>query len=122
MTGVAAQTLGGRRVLLVEDEYFLADDLAKALAELGAEVVGPVASVDDALDLIEAGERIDAAVLDLNLGGEMSTRVADALEERGVPFVFATGYDAAAIPPRHAGVPRCEKPVSPEGILRFLLR
>ncbi|KWV40202.1 hypothetical protein AS026_26755 [Rhizobium altiplani] len=58
--------LSGKRILLVEDEYVLANDLQRIFSEEGANVLGPIASVDDALDLIEAGETIDGAVLDMN--------------------------------------------------------
>ena len=105
----------------MEDEFFLAKDLAKGLTARGAEVIGPVPSVDDALDLIEACGRLDGALLDVNLRGEMAYPVADALTERGVPFMFITGYDASSIPERYAGVTRCEKPVEPAGIARVLL-
>lgn len=111
MTAAARRSLAGRRILLVEDEYFIADDLVRAFEADGATLVGPVSSIDDALDLIGGTDRVDGAVLDINLRGEMAYPVADALSARGVPFVFATGYDAAAIPPRYAHVPRCEKPV-----------
>ena len=119
-TARGAAPLAGRRVLLVEDEFFLAQELARAFAAQGAAVIGPAATTDDALDLIEQEGRIDGAVLDLNLQGEMAYTVADALLARGVPFVFATGYDAASIPARYAGVSRCEKPVSPAAITRAL--
>lgn len=112
--------LTGRAVLLVEDEYFIADDMADQLQAGGAEVVGPVASVDAAIGLIEQAERIDAAVVDVNLQGAMSWPVADALLRRGVPFVFATGYDRAAIPARYAEIVSCEKPVTPDNIAKAL--
>lgn len=113
-------SLEGRRLLVVEDEYFLAENMVSGLTERGAEVVGPVGDIDDALDLIEDSERLDGAVLDLNLRGEMAFPVADALLERGIPFVFATGYDSASIPPRYKGVLRCEKPVNVPKIARAL--
>lgn len=90
--------LNGRRLLLVEDEYFIAEDMAWQLVAGGAEVVGPVASVDAAIELIEQNQRIDGAILDVNLHGVMSWPVADSLLRHGVPFVFATGYDRATIP------------------------
>src|SRR3712207_9567412 len=85
-----------RRVLIVEDEYFLADDMAKALEQLGAHVVGPVPTTDKALALL-ADEPVDAAILDINPKGQMVFPVADALREEGVPLVFATGSDPGAV-------------------------
>lgn len=102
--------LTGRRVLLVEDDYFIADDMACQLEARGAEVIGPVASVDAAIELIEHTECIDGAVVDINLQGLMAWPIADALLRRGVPFVFATGYDSASIPTRYAEIVRCENP------------
>ena len=106
---------------MVEDEYFLADDIVRGLKDKGAEVLGPVGDIDDALDLIEETEHLDGVVLDLNLKGELAYPVADALMERGIPFVFATGYDQAHIPARYAGVTRCEKPVDAPKIAKALL-
>ncbi|WP_414472495.1 response regulator [Microvirga sp. M2] len=108
------------RVLVVEDEYFIADDMAKALEKLGAEVVGPVPKPDKALMLLSSGEGIDAAVLDINLRGEEVFPVADALAERGIPFVFATGYDPSSVPVAYADVPRWEKPFNPDALAQAL--
>ena len=112
--------LAGRRVLVVEDEYFLADDIARVLARLGAEVVGPIATRDGALARLGEGEPLDAAVLDINLRGETCYPIADALRARGVPFVFATGYDRAVVPAAYHGVPRWEKPFDPDLLVRAL--
>ncbi|KMO38922.1 chemotaxis protein CheY [Methylobacterium variabile] len=109
------------RVLLVEDEYFLAQDLAEAFKARGAEIVGPVPSVDEALALIADGSRLDGAVLDLNLQGEIAYVVADTLQERGIPFVFATGYDQAVIPPRYALARYCGKPLDAKEVAQALL-
>lgn len=109
----APDGLAGRRILVVEDEFFLATDIVGNLEAISAEVIGPASDIDHALDLIDETKNLDAAVLDLNLQGEMAFPVADALIERGVPFVFCTGYDAFVIPKRYAAVPRCEKPVNP---------
>jgi CheY-like chemotaxis protein len=103
------ETLRGRRVLIVEDEYFIAQDLVQALEELGAVVIGPVGNPDDALAAIDP-IRCDAAILDLNMMGQVDFRVADELQRRRLPFVFATGYDAGIIPPHHQSVERFEKP------------
>jgi len=108
-------------VLLVEDEYLLTSDMAEAFAECVAEVIGLAGSVGDALAIIEGTPDIDAAVLDINLKTEMVFPVADALAARGIPFLFATGYDRAVIPPRFAAVTHCEKPVAPDQVAAALL-
>jgi CheY-like chemotaxis protein len=113
----------GPRVLLVEDEYFIAEDLRRALEDAGIGVLGPVPTAVEALDLISASARIDAAVLDINLEGDgLVYPVADALQARGVPFVFATGYDGTAIPARFAGTRRFEKPFDPVKVARSLFK
>ena len=103
--------LNGCRILIAEDEYLLADDLCDELADLGADVLGPVGSIEAAAALIGAEARIDAAVLDINLRGKMIFPIADLLEERGVPFIFATGYDDVIVPDRYSDVRRIEKPL-----------
>ena len=111
--------LADHRVLIVEDEYFLADDMAQVLERLGAHVVGPVQTPAKALALL-ANEPVDAAILDINLKGQVVFPVADALREQGVPFVFATGYDESAVPETYRDVPRWEKPFRPEDLARAL--
>ena len=98
--------LSGRHVLVVEDEMMILMIIEDMLADLGCESVTAAATVDQALALIDA-QVFDAAMLDMNLNGNNSHPVADALAARGVPFVFLTGYDARAIPDAYAGVPRC---------------
>ncbi|MER2267296.1 response regulator [Methylobacterium oxalidis] len=112
--------LAGRHVLLVEDDYFIAFDMQRHFETSGAHVLGPAPSVREALALISGAARIDAAVLDINLRGEMAFAVADELAARGVPFLFATGYNETSIPSRYAAQRRCEKPVEPEQIARLL--
>lgn len=114
--------LTGQRILVVEDEYFLASDMAAALRKLGAEVVGPVPTKDKALALLGSDQKIDAAVLDINLKGQLVFPVADALIARGVPFVFTTGYDQKAIPPAYQSIRRWEKPFDPRELVRALAR
>lgn len=105
-------TLRHCRILVVEDEFMLADDLHTELDNAGAIVLGPVATLEKAIDLITREEDIDAAILDVNLRGEMVYPAADLLVRRGTPFVFTTGYDASAIPARFEHAVRCEKPVN----------
>lgn len=110
-----------RRVLVVEDEWFLAEDLVLELARAGMESVGPTGSIEEAKELI-ARERIDLALLDIAVDGGEIYDVADALVERGVPITFVSGYDANAIPARFAAVPRFEKPVAAALVVRALGR
>lgn len=113
--------MSGRRILIVEDEYIIAADLAQSLEDLGVMVIGPAGSVADALALMADQPAIDAAVLDVTLGAEKITPVADALRARGVPFVFATGYDAWIIPSAYADAPRFKKPVDTRALAQVLL-
>ena len=83
--------LADRRVLVVEDEMLVLMIMEDMLADLGCESVTAAATVAQALALIEANS-FDVAMLDMNLGGDRSYPVADALAARGVPFAFATGY------------------------------
>src|SRR5215472_13090682 len=95
------QRLSGKRVLIVEDDNILAMNLADELAAQGATVIGPAATVADALDMIASSE-LDGAIVDINLGGKAAFPVADALADRRIAFVFATGYLIADyIPARH---------------------
>ena len=111
--------LNGRRILVVEDEYFLAEDLREELSDCGAQVLGPVANVKDAIAFIRTGG-IDAAVLDINLQGELVFSTADELRAQGIPFAFATGYDRSSVPQRFADVPRLEKPLKARQLAELL--
>lgn len=83
--------LEGKRILIVEDEFLIAMTARDMLEEYGALVIGPANTVTEALELANR-EQIDIALLDVNLHGHSSAPVADALEARQVPVVFATGY------------------------------
>lgn len=113
--------LTGRKILVVEDEALVAMLVEDALLDAGAEVIGPAATVAEALRLLDKA-RPDAAVLDLNLAGETSTPVADVLAAAGVPFVVATGYGADGLPPAHAAVPVLAKPYDPDELTATLGR
>ena len=115
-----ARAARGRRILVVEDEFFIAEDLRLSLERLGAEVLGPVATVDDALELLARDTTLDGATLDVTLGQEKSYPVADALRDRGLPFVLLTGYDDRSLPDRLADVPRCLKPFDVRRIVEAL--
>jgi len=112
--------LDGKRILLVEDEYFIVQDLVRAFIAAGATVLGPIATLPEALQLVASAGTLDGAVLDINLQGEMVFPLADVLMNRGVTFVFATGYDREFIPARFDGCVRCEKPFLPEQVIKAL--
>jgi CheY-like chemotaxis protein len=101
--------LSGLRILLVEDEAMIAMLVEDMLIDSGATVVGPAGGVKAALDVI-SNEEIDGALLDVNLGGEQSFDVADALAERSIPFVFVTGYGGQGVRDRYPNAPTLQKP------------
>jgi len=116
-----ADALRGKTILIVEDEYLVADDLRHYLEACGATVGGPAGSVKQALLLISAlNARLDAAVLDINLGKERVYPVADKLLEEGVPIVFATGYEELLLAKPYLGVAHIAKPIDKDA-LRLLL-
>lgn len=104
--------LVGKRVLVVEDSYLAATSIAQMLVDIGCRVVGPYATVDDAMSAVDVGG-FDAGVLDINLGKTTSEPVATDLMRRGVPFVFVTGYLSPALQnPRLAAYARVHKPLT----------
>jgi hypothetical protein len=112
---VLKPALAGRLVLLVENEFYVAGEVAHALRRRGATVIGPVPDVRRALALIARADRLDGAILDVRLRAEDVFRVAAALRARGVPFVLATGFDPEVVPAEYRDVPRCEKPLDVDG-------
>jgi hypothetical protein len=116
------QTLRDCHILVVEDEYMLANELRIELGDAGAIVLGPVGTLEGALTMIEAEPHIDGAVVDVNLCGDLAYPAADLLAQRQVPFVFTTGYDQGMIPPRFKHIPRCEKPVDMAKVARAIGR
>jgi CheY-like chemotaxis protein len=99
-----------RRILIVEDEFLIAMTLQEWLENVGYVVVGPVPSVEKAMKLIESETALDAAVVDLNLGGVFAYAVADTLLARHVPFVFTSGYEDDVLRTRYPQIRNCHKP------------
>lgn len=114
-----AGRLAGRRILVVEDEYFIASDMKRALAAEGAVVVGPVAQLDKELALADH-ESLDAAILDVNLGGTTTYPLADRLQSLRKPLVFVTGYDEWSMPAAHRDTPRIAKPFTLDAIVEMV--
>ena len=109
--GIALDTMPtAPRLLVVEDSYLLALTLETMCEDLGWQIVGPASRLDQAMEMART-ETFDAALLDVNLNGEMSWGVADVLKDRGIPFAFATGYDQTdMLPARLAGSTIVAKP------------
>lgn len=117
----APAELHGLRVLVVEDEFLVAMDLEASLRALGCEVLGPHGDLNAALGAARDAA-LDAALLDVNIGGTPVTPVADALARRDVPFVFCTGYEADSLPERYAGTLRLMKPFQSADVRSVLQR
>lgn len=113
--------LSGVRVLIVEDDYYLATDAEAALASAGAAVLGPCGDEAGGLALAER-EKPDCAILDVNLGPGPSFTLAHAMRARGIPFLFVTGYDREAIPKEFADIQRLEKPYRSHDLLTAIAR
>lgn len=109
--------LRDQRVLVVEDEAVVAMELTRVLTAAGAKVVGPVGTIEEALDLLD-DQPIDRALLDVNLGGRLITPVAKALIRRRIPFVYLTGYQE----PDVDDGPILRKPVAASALLGALAR
>ena len=109
--------LRGKRILVVEDEFLLADDLSRALRDAGAEVIGPAPSVQKAQRLLESAGPFDAAVLDVNLRDVLRYSIARTLQAQATAFLFTTGYDQGLIPDQFKTVPWVQKPYGPRDLL-----
>lgn len=110
--------LAGRKILVVEDEYFIASDLKRMLIGEGAAVVGPVGDLASGMSLAE--EQLDAAVLDVNLENVMSFPIADRLQGRNVPYMFLTGYDGWALPPDYRDATCLAKPFATGAVVSMV--
>jgi DNA-binding response OmpR family regulator len=110
-----------RRILVVEDDYLIAALIADAVGAVGWQVIGTARDLATALDSA-AREDFDAAVLDVNLGGQAVYRVADVLDARKVPFVFVTGYVAHGLSQPYCERPLLAKPFRPGELLDTVTR
>jgi CheY-like chemotaxis protein len=108
-------TTTSRRVLLVEDEAVIAMLVEDMLEDLGHELVTVATRLEEALAAAES-EAVDLAILDLNLGGVLTYPVADMLRDRGVPFIFATGYGSGGLKEAYSDLPALQKPFNQEAL------
>jgi two-component SAPR family response regulator len=111
----------GLRVLVIEDEALIRLELEDMLADLGCEIAGSAGNLDTALKLVDQID-CDIAVLDINLANQRVDAVVDRLVERGIPFLFTTGYGERGQPGAHPGAPLLEKPYAPEALDAALAR
>ena len=117
-----SQAFAGRRVLIVEDESLVAMLLETILEDMGCAPVGPAATVDEGLRMISEGAAVDAALLDVNVAGKQVFPIAEALRERGVPFVFSTGYGEGGLPDEWRGQPTLQKPFTEAAVRDALMK
>jgi CheY-like chemotaxis protein len=111
--------LAGRRVLIIEDESLVTMMIEDALADFGCEVAALASRFSDAMEKAKSLS-FDIAILDVNLDGQRTFPIAEALIDRGVPFVFATGYDAASLPDPMRRAPILHKPFQQMDLERAL--
>jgi CheY-like chemotaxis protein len=106
---LSKRELSNRKVLVVEDEMMIAMLIEDMLDEFGCKLVGPATNVPRALELI-GKEQVEVAVLDLNLNGKDTYAIADALRQKHVPFIFATGYGSIGLREEYGDRPVLQKP------------
>jgi CheY-like chemotaxis protein len=108
-------------VLIVEDDVFLAESLVQMLEGTGANIVGPVDTVAGALSAVDMHHPVSVAVLDVNLGGVRTDRVAEKLMAQRTPFLFLTGNSSLLSHGIYEGVPVLQKPVERQALIDALL-
>lgn len=118
---MASTPLAGRKILLVEDDFLIAQVIVDLLEDAGATVIGPLGTIEDALTAAaDSSLTVDSAILDINLHGLASYTVADALNARNVRVVFATGYGKQGIEASYQHYPSCTKPFTWQALLSAL--
>ena len=116
-----SRSLSGLHLLVVEDEAMVALMVEDILADLGCTAVEVAGTVAQGLAMVENPQPpLDAAILDVNIGGEKVYPVAEALAAKGVPFIFATGYGIGGISEAFSHVPALAKPYEPHALERLL--
>ena len=115
----AADDLSGRRVFIIEDESMVTMLLEDILADIGCEIAGMAFRFADALEKARSLS-FDVAIVDVNLNGQHTFPIADVLSQRGLAFVFSTGYGAATIPPALQHAPVLQKPYQQPDLERAL--
>jgi PAS domain S-box-containing protein len=119
-TNGTQRIISNNRIMIVEDEILVALALTDYLTDLGFSIVGPFTKLADAKNAVAQGQ-VDAAILDVNLGGEPIYPLAEILVERNTPFVFTTGYGAESIDARFKNAPVLQKPIEQEDLKRLFV-
>jgi CheY-like chemotaxis protein len=114
-----AKVAANPRILVVEDELMIRMLLDGMLEDLGYTMAGEAGAIDEAMTLARQGQ-FDAAILDVNLNGQPITPVVEILVQRGLPFVFATGYGQRGVPEPYRGNPTLQKPFQVEALAQAL--
>src|ERR671923_1687290 len=115
------ESAAGKRILVAEDEFYVALFVEETLQSLGCTVLGPFPDLAEACE-VATREQVDAAVLDINLRGEMVYPLAEHLHRDGIPFVFTTGYAAKDVPEQFRAFECLRKPVSPTALKQVVHR
>jgi DNA-binding NtrC family response regulator len=113
--------LNHHRILVIEDEYCIAEALRQLLLDHGAEVIGPLATLERAMEQVRR-DGFEIAILDVNLRGTSAFPIADELKRQNIPFVFITGYSPSEIPERFCDTVVWEKPFDENRLIRDSLR
>jgi CheY-like chemotaxis protein len=119
MTGEGKTVVAGKRVLVVEDELMIRMLLEGMLTDLGHTVAAEAGGVEEAVAIAKKGD-FDIAVLDVNLNGQPVTPVVEILIERGVPFVFASGYGLRGVPEAYRTIPTLQKPFQADALAQAI--
>jgi CheY-like chemotaxis protein len=112
-------SVGGKRVLVVEDELMIRMLLQDMLTDLGYTLAGEAGRIDEAMALARDGE-FDVAILDVNLNGQPISPVVEILVARGLPFVFATGYGQRGVPEPYRQRPTLQKPFQADALAQAI--
>jgi DNA-binding response OmpR family regulator len=111
----------GSRILVIEDDFMVAEVVLDVLTEAGAQVLGPIGTVEDGLSFIsEHADSLDHVILDLDLHGRKSYPIARLLAGLQLPFVFVSGYSRESVETPYRSFPHCEKPIRSAALLKML--
>lgn len=117
-----SQPLDGRKILIVEDESLVAMLLETILEDMGCTPLGPISNIDEALDYVGGDLEADGALLDVNVAGREIFPVATVLKQKGVPFVFSTGYGENGLPDEWRRQATIQKPFTEATVRDALMK